>query len=85
VIAYTDRSIAAGEPILHTYGDLSDAQLLQTYGFVQQLGQANPHNYALMPFGTLVEAVQMLPEEAVEVGRGLLHVHLPDSCLGGAL
>uniref|UniRef100_A0A7R9VAF8 SET domain-containing protein n=1 Tax=Chlamydomonas euryale TaxID=1486919 RepID=A0A7R9VAF8_9CHLO len=29
-----DRDIRAGEQVLHTYGDLSDAQLVQTYGFV---------------------------------------------------
>ncbi|KAG2498760.1 hypothetical protein HYH03_003499 [Edaphochlamys debaryana] len=29
-----DKPIAAGEEVLHTYGNLSDAQLLQTYGFV---------------------------------------------------
>lgn len=30
----TERDIKAGEQVLHTYGDLSDAQLVQTYGFV---------------------------------------------------
>jgi hypothetical protein len=30
-----ERPIAAGEEVLHTYGDLGDAQLLQTYGFVE--------------------------------------------------
>ncbi|GLC35359.1 hypothetical protein PLESTB_000573100 [Pleodorina starrii] len=29
-----DKPIKAGEEVLHTYGNLSDAQLLQTYGFV---------------------------------------------------
>ncbi|GFR45203.1 hypothetical protein Agub_g6597 [Astrephomene gubernaculifera] len=29
-----DKPIAAGEEVLHTYGNLSDAQLLQTYGFL---------------------------------------------------
>ena len=29
-----DKAIAAGQQVLHTYGDLSDAQLLQTYGFL---------------------------------------------------
>lgn len=29
-----DRDIASGEEVLHTYGDLSDGQLLLTYGFV---------------------------------------------------
>jgi hypothetical protein len=30
----TERDIAADEEVLHTYGQLSDAQLLQTYGFI---------------------------------------------------
>lgn len=30
----TEKPIPAGTQILHTYGDLSDAQLLQTYGFI---------------------------------------------------
>ena len=30
----TDRALSAGEQVLHTYGDLSDAQLVQTYGFI---------------------------------------------------
>ncbi|KXZ55475.1 hypothetical protein GPECTOR_2g1024 [Gonium pectorale] len=29
-----DKPIPAGTEVLHTYGDLSDAQLLQTYGFL---------------------------------------------------
>ncbi|GLI70535.1 hypothetical protein VaNZ11_015450 [Volvox africanus] len=29
-----DKPIKAGEEVLHTYGNLSDAQLLQTYGFL---------------------------------------------------
>ncbi|WIA41993.1 hypothetical protein OEZ86_009292 [Tetradesmus obliquus] len=29
-----ERDIPAGTQVLHTYGDLSDAQLLQTYGFI---------------------------------------------------
>ena len=38
------RDVAAGEQILHTYGDLTDAQLLQTYGFVQDPARPNPQN-----------------------------------------
>lgn len=36
--------MAAGEQILHSYGDLSDAQLLQTYGFVEDPVRPNPFN-----------------------------------------
>lgn len=46
-----ERDIAKGEQLLHTYGDLSDAQLLQTYGFVQDFepGYNNPHNFVSVP------------------------------------
>jgi hypothetical protein len=29
-----EKAIPSGTQVLHTYGDLSDAQLLQTYGFI---------------------------------------------------
>ncbi len=51
----TERPIKAGEEVLHTYGDLSDAQLLLTYGFVEQLPTPNPHNYALLPYRLLID------------------------------
>ncbi len=46
-----ERDIAAGEQLLHTYGNLSDAQLLQTYGFVEEFeeGYDNPQNFAVVP------------------------------------
>lgn len=37
---FPERAIVTGEQVLHTYGDLSDAQLLQTYGFVEEWPQA---------------------------------------------
>lgn len=66
-----EKDIPAGQPVLHTYGDLSDAQLLQTYGFVEQLPyeQPNPHNYVLVPYQTLVAACRMVLE-GEEVNRG---------------
>ena len=38
--------INSGEELLHTYGDLSDGDLLLTFGFVDTLGTSyqNPHN-----------------------------------------
>jgi len=51
----TERAIPAGEEVLHTYGELSDAQLLLTYGFLESLPTPNPHNYALIPYKLLVE------------------------------
>ncbi|KAK9818347.1 hypothetical protein WJX72_011060 [[Myrmecia] bisecta] len=53
-----ERDIGAGEQVLHTYGTLSDAQLLQTYGFVEQhpAGYTNPHNFVNVAAADMVEA-----------------------------
>lgn len=52
-----DRDIAAGEQVLHTYGDLSDAELLQIYGFVEDLAEPNPHNRVLIPHSLVLEVL----------------------------
>ena len=54
------RNIAAGEEVLHTYGNLSDAQLLQTYGFVEELpsDSLNPHNYVLVAASDVIDCCQ---------------------------
>lgn len=44
MLVCSGRDIAAGEQILHSYGDLNDAQLLQTYGFVEDPARPNPQN-----------------------------------------
>ena len=38
-----DRDMAAGEEVLISYGDLSSADLLTAYGFVEEPG-TNPHD-----------------------------------------
>lgn len=38
-----EKAIPAGTQVLHTYGDLSDAQLLQTYGFIDTPPQPTQH------------------------------------------
>ena len=38
-----DRDIAPGEEVLISYGDLSSADLLTAYGFVEEPG-SNPHD-----------------------------------------
>lgn len=38
-----ERAIPAGTQVLHTYGDLADAQLVQTYGFVDITPQLPRH------------------------------------------
>lgn len=70
-----ERDIAEGEQILHTYGELSDAQLLLTYGFVDieagvaappaagnPSGQApeNPNNVAFIPAGIIADSCRAL-------------------------
>ncbi|KAL3141212.1 hypothetical protein ABBQ38_003551 [Trebouxia sp. C0009 RCD-2024] len=53
-----ERDISKGEQLLHTYGDLSDAQLLQTYGFVEafQPGYENPHNFVPVPVHLVLQS-----------------------------
>lgn len=77
-----DRDIAEGEEVLHTYGDLSDAQLLQTYGFVEAWGpgEGNPHNVAFIPSDDLVAACQVCVR--VLLGRRL-GVCQPARCAWG--
>jgi hypothetical protein len=55
-----ERDIAAGEQILYCYGNLSDAELLRIYGFVET-GVANPYNYVTISTSLLLEACQVMP------------------------
>lgn len=41
-VMQADTDIASGDEVLHTYGDLSDAQLLNLYGFIDQAPMAPP-------------------------------------------
>lgn len=69
--------------VLHTYGDLSDSALLQTYGFVDEdAGESggsaqggepsaawvNPHNHVLVPFSAVQQCTHSMLTEAMEVG-----------------
>ena len=58
LLGHAERDIAKGEQLLHTYGDLSDAQLLQTYGFVEdfEAGFENPHNFVPVPAQLLLQS-----------------------------
>lgn len=62
-----ERDISKGEQLLHTYGDLSDAQLLQTYGFVEEFGPGfdNPHNFVPVPSVLVLQSCQ----EAAHAGQ----------------
>ena len=41
-----DTDITSGQELLHTYGDLSDGELLNTFGFIDTMGSdfKNPNN-----------------------------------------
>lgn len=39
VVCDAERDIVAGEEIRISYGQLSDAEMLQTYGFLEPLGE----------------------------------------------
>lgn len=57
---HAERPIKTGEEVLISYGELSDAQLLQTYGFVEEHpGFTNPHNFVAVS-GKLVYEVHFL-------------------------
>ncbi|KAG2454038.1 hypothetical protein HYH02_001079 [Chlamydomonas schloesseri] len=56
-----DKPIAAGEEVLHTYGNLSDAQLLQTYGFLD-----SEDDFAQLPSGSGASGSQQAEEDKEE-------------------
>ena len=67
---YALRPIAAGEEVFLSYGQLSDSQLLHTYGFLPEEeaeGRRNPHNFVLVPSAGVVSAVR----EALRVSGSL--------------
>lgn len=72
MIAYclcAERDISKGEQLLHTYGDLSDAQLLQTYGFVEAFepGYDNPHNFVPVPIQLLLQSCSESRDEVTDM------------------
>jgi hypothetical protein len=54
------RALQKGEEVLHTYGDLSSARLLQTFGFAEAAaalpGGANPHDEVALPCAAVAAA-----------------------------
>ncbi|CAK0782750.1 hypothetical protein CVIRNUC_005945 [Coccomyxa viridis] len=53
-----DKPIKAGEEVVISYGNLSDAQLLQIYGFVEEHeGFTNPWNSVSIPVSTVDQAL----------------------------
>ena len=58
---HAERPIKTGEEILISYGDLSDAQLLQTYGFVEEHpGFTNPWNFIAVSHDLVDEVHSLL-------------------------
>ncbi len=59
----TERDIAAGEEVCISYGELSDAELLRVYGFVEArsegTGATNPHNFVRIQTSSLIHACQV--------------------------
>ena len=60
-----ERDIVAGEEIRISYGPLSDAEILQTYGFLEPLGEhSNIHNRAVF-----------LTENVYNAGKVCMQLH----------
>ncbi|MEW5304249.1 MAG: hypothetical protein WDW36_006873 [Sanguina aurantia] len=61
--------IPAGQEVLHSYGDLGDAALLQTYGFVDAaIGTedepfVNPCNHVLIPFQSIQRVCRQMNKD----------------------
>lgn len=80
LIMLAECDIPAGSEVLHSYGDLSDAALLQTYGFVdgQPSGDAeggsssqaepfvNPANHVLVPFQSVLAVCRLISSQQDE-------------------
>ena len=55
-----------------SYGDLSDAQLLQTYGFVEEYENfANPWNFVAVPSNTVAQVYLHRPSPALPTAKVL--------------
>ena len=71
------RDIGRDEQLLHSYGNLSDAETLETYGFVEQLpeGHRNPHNSVKVPLDLVMRS-----SEAAQASTQVICCHLPRLC-----
>lgn len=62
----TSRAIEKGEQLLFSYGELSDAEFLASWGFVENLGTAelnsNPSNWVALPSELILQILKALPE-----------------------
>ena len=71
------RDIARGEQLLHSYGNLSDAETLETYGFVEDLpeGHRNPHNNVKVPLDLVIRT-----SKAAQASTQFICCYLPHLC-----
>ena len=90
-----DADILSGSELLHSYGDLSDAELLNIFGFVDTMNAnfTNPHNEVspsiqdAIPYSCRPSPQPLLLATAVAVvdlnqsAGSLLQVHLPTETL----
>lgn len=67
------RPIAAGEEIYNTYGELSDAELLRKYGFIDSATPtSNPFNDTEVNVGSLLAACDGKPPKQRKARRALI-------------
>ena len=65
---HAERPIKTGEEVLISYGELSDAQLLQTYGFVEEHpGFINPWNFITVPYDLVAQVHLLMLQPEVKV------------------
>eukprot|EP00210_Caulerpa_lentillifera_P005440 g5202.t1 len=61
-----EKDIARGEEIVHSYGTLSDCELLRIYGFVSPSDVINPHNELEVKYSELKTAcLAVLDQQAI--------------------
>lgn len=58
-----ESDIKFGNEVLHSYGDLSDAELLTIYGFVDS--DDNIHNNVTIPYQCMVDSCSTVAEKQV--------------------
>ncbi|GLI68824.1 hypothetical protein VaNZ11_013329, partial [Volvox africanus] len=61
------RDISRGEELVNNYGELSNAELLRGYGFVEA---QNRNNHVQVPLGFVVRAAKKLLQEDAEADTG---------------
>ncbi len=66
LLCRAERDIAAGEEVCISYGNLSDAELLRIYGFVEEVSSSsgcsavpNPHNFVSIRTDAVFHACQV--------------------------